>query len=99
MGINIYFKDDWGELVDDDFGTAIVEARDLPDFDDRRFHHLRLIDPYGNTVFTQYQFEHGVLDELERHASERPSAGIEVLLGKARRCASQPRTALWLIGD
>ena len=99
MGINIYFKDDWGALLDDDVATAVVEARDLPDFDDQRFPHLRLIDPYGDTAFTQYQLEHGVLDELERYASERPSTGIDVLLARARRCASQPRTALWLIGD
>jgi hypothetical protein len=97
MGINIELRYESGALVDDDL--AIVEARDLPQFDDGRFPHLRLIDPYGATVFSQYQIEHGVLGELQRYASERPSPGIDLLLRVARRCASQHRTALWLIGD
>jgi hypothetical protein len=99
MGINIELRYESGELVDADPAIAIVEARDLPQFEDQRFPHLRLIDPYGDTVFSQYQIEHGVLDELQRYASEHPSTGIDLLLGMARRCASHRRTALWLIGD
>lgn len=99
MGINIELRDESGEAVDDDRSIAIVEARDLPGFDDQGFRYLRLIDPYGDTMFSQYQVEHAVLDELQRYASERPSPGIEILLVIARRCAREPRVALWLIGD
>jgi cation diffusion facilitator CzcD-associated flavoprotein CzcO len=99
MGINIEFRTERGELVDDDPTIVIVEARDLPGFDDDRYPYLRLIDPYGNTVFSQYQVEHAVLDEVQRYASERPSTGIDLFLAMAHRCARQHRTALWLIGD
>ena len=99
MGINIELRYGSGERLDDDPEFAIVEARDLPQLDDQTFPHLRLVDPYGDTVFSQYQIEHGLLEELERYASKHPSAGIDVLIAQARRCASKPRTSLWLLGD
>jgi hypothetical protein len=97
MGINFELRYESGDLVDDDLG--VVEARDLPGIEDQRFPYLRLVDPYGNTVFNQYQVEHAVQEELERYAAENPTAGIDALLAMARKCARQPRTALWLIGD
>ena len=99
MGINIELRYESGEAVDDERAIAIVEARDLPGLDDHRFPYLRLIDPYGNTMFSPVQVEHVVLDELQRYASERPSPGINLLLAMARRCLTKRRVALWLIGD
>jgi hypothetical protein len=97
MAINFELRYESGELVDDDLGT--VEAHDLPGIEDQRFPYLRLVDPYGTTVFSQWQVEHAVLEEVERYAVEHPTPGIDLLLAMARRCAKEPRTSLWLLGD
>src|SRR4051812_7661601 len=97
MFLTIQLRDESGGRLDD--SLLVIEERDLPSFDDLRFPYLRLFDPYGNTVLSEYQLQDAVLAELEAFASERPSAGIELLLATARTCLQQHRVALWLFGD
>lgn len=95
MPFTVQLRSESGEILDP---GGIVEFADLPAFDDGRFPFLRLIDPYGNTVFNEHQVKHQVLDEIERYALERPSPGIDLLLALARKCAKR-RVALWFFGD
>jgi len=97
MAINFELRHESGELVEDDVGAVL--AADLPRFEDKRFPYLRLVDPYGTTAFSQWQVEHAVLEEMEQWAAEHPTPEIDVLLAMARRCAKQPTTSLWLLGD
>jgi hypothetical protein len=100
LGINIELRYqsgfEGGALIED---LGVVDGDELPYFDDLRYPYLRLIDPYSDTVLSQYQITHAVLDELERFAADETSPGISRLLEAARRCAGNVRTALWLIGD
>jgi hypothetical protein len=75
-----------------------VEASDLPAYDDARYPYLRLVDPYGDTVFSHHQMV-AVLPEIEMLANERLSRRIDQLLDLARRCATEVHTYLLLIGD
>ena len=77
---------------------VFLTAGNLPDFDDARYPYLRLIDPYGDTVFSRHQMI-VVLPELERLAIERPSAEVESVLVLARRCATSVHTYLAFLGD
>ena len=75
-----------------------LKERDLPDWDDLSYRYLRLIDPYGNTLFSHYQMD-AVLPEIERLAHERRATQAPALLQLARRCASTLHTYLWFVGD
>jgi hypothetical protein len=97
MAINFELRYESGGLVNDDLGA--VDAKDLPGMEDRRFPYLRLVDPFGTTVFSHAQVQHAVIEELERYSAERPSRGIDQLLALARRCVKEPTTSLWLLGD
>lgn len=77
----------------------VPEASDLPDFDDTGFPYLRLVDPYGNTVFSHYQMMSAVLLEFEELAEKRPSPKSAALLELAQRCAREVHMYLWFIGD
>jgi hypothetical protein len=96
VAINTQFRDEIdGEILD----SGSIEGQELPGLHDVRYPHLRLIDPYGDTVFSHYQVRHGVLAELERFAAERPSPGIDGLLAVARRCSTETHTRVYLLGD
>ena len=75
-----------------------LTATHVPDYDDTRYPYLRLIDPYGDTIFSSYQMA-AVLPELESLLDERPSAEIDAVLALARRCADEVHTYLALVGD
>ena len=77
---------------------GVIESHELPDIDDSRYPYLRLIDPYGDTVFSRYQMV-SVLPELERWATERPSANVDAAVQLARKCRDEVHTYLWFIGD
>ena len=96
MAITFELRDEQGGLIED---GGVVEERELPAFDDLRYPNLRLIDPYGNTVFSAFQMEHAVLAELERFAKERPSPNVTRLVGLARRCSKTIHGYLWCLGD
>src|SRR6266536_4166618 len=69
MAINFKLGNEQGGTIEH---GDIVESDELPDFEDERYPYLRLIDPYGATMFSYYQMA-GVLPELERWAAEHPS--------------------------
>ncbi|MDQ3937881.1 MAG: hypothetical protein M3253_04280, partial [Chloroflexota bacterium] len=47
--------------------------------------YLRLIDPYGETIFSSYQLP-AVIAELERLSAATGSRNVETTLELARRC-------------
>jgi hypothetical protein len=96
MAINVELREADGDPIQD---GGSVEWRELPAFDDQRFPYLRLVDPYGDTVFSAYQCEHAVLAEVERFALERPSPNVDRLVGLVRRCSADVHTYVWFIGD
>jgi hypothetical protein len=96
VAIDIELREEDGTPIET---GGIVEWRELPAFDDRRYPYLRLVDPDGDTVFSAYQCEHAVLAEIEQFVRERPSPNIERLAGLVRRCSADVHTYLWFIGD
>lgn len=70
----------------------------VPDYNDSRYPYLRLIDPYGETIFSRYQMV-AVLPELETLLVERRLPEIEAVLALARRCAGEVHTYLAFLGD
>jgi hypothetical protein len=55
MGINIRIVSESGKELGCLLDPKNLTKRLLPDVSDNRFHCLRFIDPYGDTVFTRYQ--------------------------------------------
>jgi hypothetical protein len=76
---------------------VFLRAAHLPDYNDGRFPYLRLVDPYGDTVFGSSQMV-VVIPELEALLKERPSPEIEAVLAAARKCVNR-RLCLRFIGD
>lgn len=97
MAINVEFRDERGSAILVLDGVYLTPAH-LPDYDDLRYPYLRLIDPYGDTVFSAYQMT-AVVPELEAWAAERPSAEIQAVSAVARRCADEVHTYLVFVGD
>jgi hypothetical protein len=75
-----------------------LTSEHVPDYDDSRYPYLRLIDPYGDTIFSGYQMV-AVVPELETLMNERRSPEIEAVLALARRCADEVHTYLAFLGD
>jgi hypothetical protein len=73
-------------------------ARSLPEFDDERYPLLRLVDPYGDTIFSSYQMV-GLLAELQARLAETGDSSIAEAIVAANRCKNRPRTWLVFIGD
>jgi hypothetical protein len=73
-------------------------ARVLPNEDDLEFPLLRLVDPYGDTVFNRLQMRQ-LIPELERLASRSKSAAVDQVLTMARVCASEVHSYLVFVGD
>jgi hypothetical protein len=96
MPINVELRHEDCELDVVLDGVLLTEVQ-LPAYDDARFPYLRLIDPYGDTVFGSYQMV-AVIPELEALLAERPSAEIAAVLSAARQCVGR-RLYLWFIGD
>lgn len=79
-----------------DIGAALTSV--LPAYDDLDFPFLRLIDPYGDTVFSGYQMA-AVIPELEALAARTPSPALGSLLEMAHECQSSVHMYLAFIGD
>ena len=75
-----------------DLGTV------LPQFDDLRYPLLRLVDPYGETLFSRYQMA-ALLPELERLKADRNDDLLDQLLRLAQRCRDRPHSFLAFVGD
>ena len=73
-------------------------ARSLPEFNDERYPLLRLVDPYGNTVFSSYQMV-GLLAELKARLAETGDTSLAEAIAAGERCKARPRTWLLFRGD
>ena len=70
----------------------------MPSYEDMSFPYLRLVDPYGDTVFSGYQMS-AVIPELQRLARAAPSPNLDRLLELAQMCDSGVHVFLVFIGD
>jgi hypothetical protein len=72
----------------------------LPAFDDTRYPYLRLVDRYGDTIFSLQQMV-AVLPELKMLRSESPEAGsvLDTIIELAEKCSKEPHAFLVFIGD
>ena len=105
MNILVQLRDESGRPLRDsrDRPIPVVTdgfefARALPEHDDLSFPYLRLVDPYGNTVFSRYQMV-VVIPELERLAESSSSRQVERVLEMARLCQATIHSYLVFIGD
>jgi len=98
MGIALELRDEGGNVLRRVSDSEQL-ARALPDFDDLDFPYLRLVDPYGYTVFSHFQLVHVVLAEIETLALRSPGQSTQDLVDLARRTASEIHTYLVFVGD
>ena len=74
----------------------------LPQFDDMSYPLLRLIDPYGNTLFSSNQM-HGFLPEWDRLIADIHDVEDRKLLSQVRdmaeTCKKNPHTFIRFRGD
>jgi hypothetical protein len=105
MNILVQLRDAYGHPLRDDRGIQIPAmsdgfefARALPEHDDLSFPYLRLVDPYGNTMFNGYQMA-AVIPELERLAESSSSRQVDRVLQMARLCQATIHSYLVFIGD
>jgi len=86
------------ELLDPD---SLVEQF-LPDFTSPDFPCMRFVDPYGNTVFNQFQIRQAV-SELERLLAQKHTPEVEqhlrAVLDFIRQAQSKVHTYIWFYGD
>jgi hypothetical protein len=97
MPINVELRDEHCKTIDVLEGVYLTSMH-LPDYNDSRYPYLRLIDPYGDTIFSRYQMV-AVLPELETILGERRLPEIEAVLTFAGRCANEIHTYLAFVGD
>ena len=98
VALTIELRDNLGGVLDRKWEHASALAAAMPSFDSNDYPILRLVDPYGDTVFSSYQMA-AVIPELERLASSRDGPGIAEVLQIALRCRNDPHTFLVFIGD
>ena len=70
----------------------------LPRFDDLAFPLLRLVDPYGETIFSAYQMS-VVLPELELLYSRTNEPILRQTISLAEECRRTPGSCLAFLGD
>jgi hypothetical protein len=70
----------------------------LPEFDDERYPMLRLVDPYGDTIFSTYQMV-GLIAELEARFAETGDSSLAQAIVAAEHCKARVGTWLVFIGD
>jgi len=97
MPINVELRNENGNAIYVLEGVYLTSAH-VPDFNDTRYPYLRLIDPYGDTIFSRYQMV-AVLPELEALVRERHLPELQAVLELAQRCASEVHTYLAFLGD
>jgi hypothetical protein len=87
-----------GEVLARDSQHSFELAALMPAISDMDFPLLRLVDPYGETIFSRHQML-GVIPELDRLAL-KDTAGVLVKVREfASRCRETPHAFLVLIGD
>lgn len=76
--------------------------RILPSFDDMSYPMLRLIDPYGDTLFSSNQM-HGFIPEWDRLmngvGNNEDREVLRRIRNLAERCKNEPHTFLRFVGD
>lgn len=97
MPVNVVLRSEAGHHLDNP-PDALLEQGDLPHHHDKSYPYLRLLDPYGDTVFSAIQMA-AVIPELERLAGVEPSLAMEAILQLAHRCQREVHTFLVFQGD
>src|SRR5262245_52699483 len=102
MGIDLRWENERGEVLGElPDGGALVE-RFLPAFESADFPCLRFVDPYGDTVFNQFQIEQ-VTQELEALAGRQHEPEVDrhlrAVLDFVRAARGQVHTYIRFYGD
>jgi hypothetical protein len=96
--IGIALFDDF-DLDPSDAKVLQVNVGDaLPAFDDQRYPLLRLVDPYGKTIFSTYQMV-GLLAELQSRFTETGHSSLAEAIAAGERCQARLGTWLAFLGD
>ena len=76
MGIDLRWEDERGEQLAELLDKSSAVERFLPHFEAQDFPCLRFVDPYGDTVFNQFQIAQ-VISELERLSAQKHEPEVE----------------------
>jgi len=102
MGFAIRLEDEKGKAEQELFDLENVLSRLLPSWEDREFHCLRYIDPWGNTVFNHLQMDE-FIEELKRirgdATTEVELAFLDAIESMAVRCKESGELYLYFRGD
>src|SRR5260221_13412612 len=102
MGIDLRWEDEHGNQVAELLDTGSLVARFLPHFESQDFPCLRFVDPYGDTVFNQFQIRQ-VVAELERLSAQQHEPEVErhlrAVLEFARKANDPVHTYIKFYGD
>ena len=102
MPISVVMQTLDGKCFDEVWPVNPELNRWLPPFDDASYPLLRLIDPYGNTLFSSNQL-HRFLPEWDRLNQNVTDDGARKLFKRVRNiaepCKKKPHTFLRFVGD
>lgn len=102
MGFDIRLEDWNGRAEQELFDLENVLSRLLPSWEDREFHCLRYIDPWGNTVFNHLQMDE-FIEELKRirgnASTEVERAFVDAIESMAVRCKESGELYIRFHGD
>jgi len=91
MGFDICLEDEHGKKVEEVGDPTNLLQRLLPSPNDETFSCLRFIDPYGDSVFNQFQIV-TLIAELDRISIEATTNEERQLLERIRKLAERSRS-------
>jgi hypothetical protein len=102
MGIDLRWENERGEQLAELLDTSALVERFLPHFEAQDFPCLRFVDPYGDTVFNQFQITQ-VISELEKVSGQKHEPEVErhlrAVLDFVRQATGKVHTYIRFYGD
>ena len=102
MGFNVILEDEDGATLEELDDSQNLLTTILPSYDEKSFHHLRFVDPYGDTVFNRPQME-AFMEEWQRLASKPQWADAKEIHRRvatlAKRCNDEVHLYLRFRGE
>ena len=102
MGIDVRVVDESGRELGCLLDPENLTKKLLPDVSDDRFHCLRFIDPYGDTVFNRYQLPELIAEieiMLKGAEDEKVRGHGATIIELARRALNDVHQYLKFYGD
>src|SRR6185436_10214940 len=99
---DLRWENERGEQLTELLDTNSLVERFLPHFEAQDFPCLRFVDPYGDTVFNQFQITQ-VISELERLSAQKHEPEVErhlrAVLEFVRQATGKVHTYIRFYGD